>query len=318
MQRAVRLASPALLTLAAACEGTLLPVQVPGPGFALELLGTPGNLSGFTPLDTADGLRLAAFGGEPDGDPVLVVETRGGWRIVELPASWKGALRGGWTSASGETWLAGDAGLVLRGRGEPLARVDGARGRISGVSGRDREVFFASDAGPFHWNGDRLAALAEMASPPLTSVWADAAAAVWFTGPGGLVRWDGAALEALGPPDLALGAVVHTGSDRVLAVGGSTAAVALGYNGVRFSRFEAPESPPLRSAALAEDGALWVAGRHGYLARWDGRRWQRFETRLEDADILAVWPERDRVRLAGVLPGPRGEPEGFIGAYHLR
>ncbi|HET9450866.1 MAG TPA: hypothetical protein VFO83_08295 [Aggregicoccus sp.] len=114
--------------------------------------------------------------------------------------------------------------------------------------------------------------------------------------------------------------------DDVWAVGGSRSAVALHWDGARWTRIPTPAAPGLRSVWGASSQDVWAVGLEGTVLRWDGRAWRAVASgttsRLADVhgtgpdDVWLVGPEValhwDGTRLSaspGWIPASALDPE---------
>lgn len=301
---------PSLLAVGlalAGCEAELVSAFEDAPVFELvdDQLDEPVQVI----LLATDGATLLLGG--PRGGPAFMVRDGGATRDVLPPP--RGDRSPVAADASGGSLWAVGPGFAWDGPPEALGARELPRAglELTDVSVRPGGGLVAA-GGPgslvLFRPGEpaRLVPLATTASAGLSAVHVATDRQVFLGAASGLLgAWTppSGPLRALDGPDAEIRALDGAG-DRVYAVGGADAGFVGEIVSARVRDLSVGGMPPL-DHVVAEDGAVWVASRGGFVARFDGRSWRAFELPLGTRRLEGmVVQSRDAVWLAG------GDPSG--------
>ena len=233
-------------------DGTLNAAWSFGPGKLVVVGGTPGH---------AAVLRL-------DGDS---------WKRETVPAAhilW-------WVHAFHEDdiWVVGEGGAILRWQGSEWARIElQSTVALAGVWGANPDDVWVvggrprvSTATPRVWRVVQGVpeefSLPETGTGSLLKAWGDELGNVYFVGQHGkFLVYDGTETTVIDSGVIDSLVTVMGGPDgAIYAVGGFNRGVILRYDQGDVTLYEAPTG--LMGLTFDVDGAMWVSGRDGYIAR---------------------------------------------------
>lgn len=294
--------------LAGGCTGDILPIQLPGPQFFIEVGNLPGPMQevrgGF------EGPVAVGGGTEP-----LVLERRlSGWIPLAPPDEWRGTVLDA-AVAQGSLFLVGRSGRFAAGGLGALRMVSGAEDRaLRGVFARAADdVFIAAEGAVLHYDGATLAPI-ELESPASDSdffaVWGSGTS-VFAAGSDGVVltiSGSSAVLTETGTT-ATLRALHGRSRMEIYAVGGDDQGAVLRFDGVTWTDLALPSMPPLLAVYAGRSG-VWVSGIAGYLARWDGERWAELATPSiasltgvyeQDGEVFLTAGDADDLSASGIV-----------------
>jgi hypothetical protein len=238
--------------------------------------------------------------------------TPGGW-CWEQPRPLGPDLHGLWGTSPDNLWVLGWNGAIYHWDGERWSASHTAEGRVNALWGSAADSLWAvGDAGVIlRWNGRAWARVASGTELDLHDVFGASADDVWAvggnsTGEGVILRWEGrswaTAFDAAGPTPRAVWASGPRDAWALLEGG------LLHWDGTRWSGSDPParafprpgeaREPIFSSLWGTSRDDLWIAGDHGYVARWDGRIWMEVTTGVA-ADLSVVRGLGREVWIAG-------------------
>jgi hypothetical protein len=208
-------------------------------------------------------------------EPTTPVCTDNGW-CWENPLPQGNTLRGAWSLPSGDNWVSGGGGAVLRWNGSQWTGKAGLAGgaTLRGIwAASNADVWAVGDAGAIaHFDGNAWSTITAPTTSNLNGVWGASSTAIWAVGDQGTVlRYDGGAWTKLTLPAAAASASLR-------AVWGSSASdvwvagylIILHWDGNAWSTTSTTHS--LNSIWGASATAIWAASSSGVL-RYNGTSW---------------------------------------------
>ncbi len=235
----------------------------------------------------------------------VLLRNRGAWEINK-PAStaW---FYGASILPDGTAWICGDSGKIFHYDGSGWTEFS------SSTSATLKDVeFFDEDhgwaVGLFGtvrvWNGSYWQYTSAQTSRFLRKVSASSAQCAWAVGDlGTIIRWNGSGFQLESTPTTAnLFGVAAVDDDEAWAVG--EAGVILHRLNGTWTLAEYPELPIIefRSIEWNAPGDIWITGRYGFIAHFNGSVWERFDQdQLGGLDVndVTIMPATGSIILAG-------------------
>jgi hypothetical protein len=274
------------------CEAELVPAFTDSPRFELLVADAPGPVRAL--LLEPSGAPVV-FGGPPGGPPLAARLGAEGLEPLPTPAasaSPRAAARSGatvWVAGPGVLWDGPPDALGARPLPAPaLPLRDVAAGPGGGLVvsvGAGTMLVIRAGALP------RRAPLATTASSGLAAAWIEPDRTVWLAGQTGLLgAWTPRATELEAsiatPPVRSL----DGRAGRLYLAGGEERGYVAELAAGQARDLSVGTMPPLE-VVRATSGALWVGGRRGFLARFDGARWSAWDLPVRGGvEALAVEP----------------------------
>ncbi len=222
----------------------------------------------------------------------VLSRTGNAWETQEVPT--EEDLWGVWASSADDVWAVG-------GRG----RADGQATLLRRVGGT-----WATVEAP------------ELERPGVNAwfkVWGSSSDDVWIVGQrGGVLHWDGAALEEVGlgtSEDLI--SLHGTGADDVLIVGGRSNGVVSHFDGSEWATGNIAPAPGVNGVWMTGPGEFWLAGVRGLLrsgtVEGDGVQIPRTPpVSMVDIHAVTVVPGYGLLAVGGNFDRPNGPYEGVV------
>lgn len=209
-----------------------------------------------------------------------------GARIERLPFTIPGGLRGVRGGPGGALWLLGEGGRILSFDGTALRLVHQAPARLQALGSSDEgNLWFAGELGLLlRYDGERFVSYGGPAEPTATLRTVHARGEARFAaGDGGLVlrSVSGGGWERLAAPTAGNIYAIWGDGARYFFAGEDL----LRYEDGRFSVEAA--GVEIRGLAGARGDDLWAAGLGGRVWRFDGARWAKVPSGVQD-DLFAV------------------------------
>ena len=297
-------------TLGPGCDAELEPAFQDGPRFELLVDQIPGPV--WALVEGSNGVPLA-FGGPDDGPPFAAQLRNDVLEAISHPAE-PGPARAARRQGS-DIWVAG-GGFLWRGTSSDFRAVD--------TPVPDPQL---TDVAPLR-GGGVVAVGADVVLRARTAtsvetleleegaraVWSDETEALWIGSPEGLHRLDSSGQrQDVGVPDRTEVRSLEGEGAALYAAGASDSGYIARIEEDSVQDLSIGSMPALHVVRAAPNGYIWVGGGGGFLARFDGQRWQAFQLPNVDGPVLALLRESENRWLLG---GRRASPNvGWLGRF---